>query len=89
MGRRAFILFWLAAAIAMDWEWQKLLGEERARPRVVIGAAALAVACAFAAQNGPDFALFVLIAGALAVGALAGRPDCACGRAPASSTPAR
>ena len=70
-GGVPFILFWLAAAIAMNWEWQKLVGEERRLPRVVIGAAALAVACAFAAQNGPDIALFVLIAGALAVGALA------------------
>lgn len=70
-GGAPFILFWLAAAIAMNWEWQKLVGEDRRLPRVVIGAAALAIACAFAAQNGPDIALFVLIAGALAVCALA------------------
>lgn len=70
-GGAPFILFWLAAAIAIVWEWQKLLGEERRRPRFVIGAAALAVACAFAAQNGPDFALLIIIAGALVVGFLA------------------
>ena len=67
-GGAPFILFWLAAAIAMVWEWQKLLGEERRLPRFVIGAAALAVACAFAAQNGADIALLVLAAGALVVG---------------------
>ncbi|MFT4098123.1 MAG: CDP-archaeol synthase [Rhodoblastus sp.] len=70
-GGAPFVLFWLAAAIAMNWEWQKLVGEERRLPRVVLGGAALAVACAFAAQNGPDIALFVLIAGALGVGAMA------------------
>ncbi len=67
-GGVPFILFWLAAAIAMVWEWQKLVGEERRLPRFVLGAAALAVACAFAAQNGADHALLVLLVGALAVG---------------------
>jgi phosphatidate cytidylyltransferase len=67
-GGAPFILFWLAAAIAMVWEWQRLLGEERRLARVVVGAAALAVACAFAAQNGADYALAILGLGALAVG---------------------
>lgn len=70
-GGAPFIVFWLAAAIAIVWEWQRLVGEDRRRPRFVIGAAALAVACAFAAQNGPDIALFILMAGALVVGFLA------------------
>lgn len=70
-GGAPFILFWLAAAIAMVWEWQTLVGPERQRPRFIVGAAALAVAGAFAAQNGPDIALFILALGALAAGWLA------------------
>ena len=70
-GGAPFILFWLAAAIAMNWEWQRLVGEQRRLPRVVVGGAALAIACAFAAQNGPDIALMILLSGALAAGWLA------------------
>ncbi|MFV0280337.1 MAG: phosphatidate cytidylyltransferase [Rhodoblastus sp.] len=70
-GGMPFVLFWLAAAIAMVWEWQRLVGEERQLSRVVAGAASVAVACAFATQNGPDIAIFVLALGALGAGALA------------------
>ena len=70
-GGVPFIVFWLAAAVAMNWEWQRLLGERNRFARFVTGAAALAVACAFAAQNGPDIAIMVLLAGALIVGWLA------------------
>lgn len=70
-GGVPFILFWLAAAIAMNWEWQRLLGPERRVARMAVGGAALAVACAFAAQNGPDIALFVLLAGAIVAAFLA------------------
>ena len=68
VGGAPFIVFWLAAAVAMVWEWQRLVGPERRLPRIVIGAAALAIACAFAAQNGADIALLILAAGALIVG---------------------
>ncbi len=71
VGDLPFILFWLAAAIAILWEWQTLVGPVRRRARFVVGAAALSIACAFAAENGADVATAVLACGAILVGYLA------------------
>ncbi len=40
-GGAAFILAWLAAAIGVNWEWQRLVGGRAPIPRVAVGAIAL------------------------------------------------
>jgi phosphatidate cytidylyltransferase len=47
-GGIAFALFWLAAALAILWEWQALIGDARQRVGFLIGAVGIAVAAAFA-----------------------------------------
>jgi phosphatidate cytidylyltransferase len=49
-GGVAFALFWLAAGLAVLWEWQALLGEARHRARFLTGAAGIAIAAAFASH---------------------------------------
>ena len=44
VGGHVFVLFWLIAAFAINWEWQGLIGGERRLARVVIGGVALSVA---------------------------------------------
>lgn len=61
-----FILFWLAAALAIVWEWQTLVGQG-ARERVLIGGAGVAIAAALAAQHAADLALVPLFAAAALV----------------------
>jgi phosphatidate cytidylyltransferase len=48
VGGVSFALFWLAAGLAVLWEWQALLGQARHRARFLTGAAGLAIAAAFA-----------------------------------------
>ena len=47
-GGRVFALTWLAAAIAVTWEWQGMIGGARRRWRTIVGAAALAAMTALA-----------------------------------------
>jgi phosphatidate cytidylyltransferase len=49
-GGLAFALFWLAAGLAILWEWQALIGEVRHRQRFISGAIGIVVAAAFAAH---------------------------------------
>jgi phosphatidate cytidylyltransferase len=49
-GGLAFALFWLAAGLAILWEWQALLGEARQRERFISGAIGIVAAAAFAAH---------------------------------------
>ena len=73
VGGAPFTLFWLAAGVAIHWEWQNLVVTDQPRARFILGAAFLSVAAAFAAQLAPDFAIFVVACGALVVALLAGR----------------
>lgn len=66
-GGQPFVLFWLAAAIAIIWEWLRLMGAEGNRPAFAAGAAGVAAAAALAAQGLDHFAVVPLAAGALAV----------------------
>ncbi len=72
-GGPVFTLFWIAAAVAIVWEWQALIGGGRRRPRFFSAAAALAVAGGFAAQLWPERAAAVILCGALVVALLADR----------------
>lgn len=70
-GGDLFALFWMTAGLAVNWEWQGLVGGGRRLARVVSGGAAIAAAAAFA-RNGLagmaalEIALFALVAAVLA-----------------------
>jgi phosphatidate cytidylyltransferase len=70
-----FVLFWMTASLAINWEWQGLVGGERRFARVALGGAGLAVAAAMAhgGEVQPGLAGLVLAAGATAVIAGPGR----------------
>ena len=71
LGGLAFQLFWLAAGLAVFWEWQRMIGGGSLALRLAIGAVALCLA-SFAP---PDAAIMALAvgAGALALACDAGR----------------
>ena len=72
IGGTPFVLFWLAAAVAIHWEWQRMIGAARFRERFFAGAAALAIAAGLCVNLAPDIAVMVLLATSVLVGALAG-----------------
>jgi phosphatidate cytidylyltransferase len=73
IGGVPFTIFWLLAAVAIVWEWQAMIGPGRRRARFIVGAGALTIACAFAAELAPEIAALVVALGAIAVAALADR----------------
>ena len=72
-GGVAFTLFWLAAAIAICWEWQNLVGGARVRARFYVGGSAIALACSFAAQLQMEFAIAIVMVAAVLMAMLADR----------------
>jgi phosphatidate cytidylyltransferase len=71
-GGTVFVLFWLAAAAAIHWEWQRMVGGERRFARFVAGACALCLAAAFCVNLAPDLAAIVILLGVIVVGLMAG-----------------
>lgn len=71
LGGLPFVLFWLAASLAVNWEWQRMTDAGRIVPRTVAGGVALCVAAALCIQFAPDLAFLVVLAGAVAAGLLA------------------
>ncbi|MGA9824272.1 MAG: phosphatidate cytidylyltransferase, partial [Methylocystis sp.] len=69
VGGHLFVLFWLIAAFAINWEWQGLIGGERRFARVVIGAVALSAAAGFthAGEAIPGLLVLVSLAGVAAI----------------------
>ncbi|HEY0439612.1 MAG TPA: phosphatidate cytidylyltransferase [Xanthobacteraceae bacterium] len=65
LGGWIFLLFWLAAALGVCWEWMTLVFGAESRRLTTVGWAALLVAAACAALGRPEW-------GALAVAAVAG-----------------
>lgn len=51
LGGDVFALFWMMAGLAVNWEWQGLVGGERRVARVVAGGAAIAAAAAFGSNG--------------------------------------
>lgn len=47
LGGEVFALFWVVAGLAINWEWQGLVGGPRRQGRVVAGGVAVAAAAAF------------------------------------------
>ena len=72
VGGDVFALFWLAAAFAVSWEWQNLIGGEGRTARIAVGGAAVAAAMAFGRVSMPGAAALAIVVFALACAALAG-----------------
>jgi phosphatidate cytidylyltransferase len=66
VGGFVFVAFWLVAAIAVHWEWQRMTGGPHAPIRMMGGAAVIALAAGLVALGSRDAALALLIGGALA-----------------------
>jgi phosphatidate cytidylyltransferase len=64
-GGILFALFWLAAALAILWEWQALLGARRQRARFLVGATGITIAAAFASHLALGLAGAVFVAAGL------------------------
>jgi phosphatidate cytidylyltransferase len=73
-GGDLFVLFWLSAGVAVNWEWQRLIGGERLEARYGAGGAAVAAAAALGHLSLPLYAFIVIVAGAVGVAALADAP---------------
>jgi phosphatidate cytidylyltransferase len=74
-GGVLFAMFWLAAGLAMLWEWQALIGEMRHRPRFLAGAVGIAVAAAFASYIALAIASVALATEAVLTGLIAQERD--------------
>ena len=73
-GGDLFVLFWLSAGVAVNWEWQRLIGGERLEVRYGAGGATVAAAAALGHLSLPLYAFLVILAGAIGVAALADAP---------------
>lgn len=73
VGGDLFVVFWLTAAFAINWEWQGLIGGKRRLARVAIGGGAAAAAAALAHGGATLAGLAVLPCAAALVGAMGGR----------------
>ena len=71
-GGIVFVAFWLAASVVVLWEWQRMVRRERLVERVAAGSLALAFAALFALNASGLGAAAALVAGAAAVGWIAG-----------------
>jgi phosphatidate cytidylyltransferase len=74
-GGVLFAMFWLAAALAILWEWQALIGETRHRRRFLAGAIGIAVAAAFASYIALGIAAVALLAAAALTALIAQERD--------------
>jgi phosphatidate cytidylyltransferase len=63
-----FVLAWLAAALRIHWEWQRLIGGDKPRRRLAIGAFALVAAAALAVVSNLPLAILVIVLAAIAAG---------------------
>ena len=64
----------LSAGVAVNWEWQRLIGGERLEVRYGAGGATVAAAAALGHLSLPLYAFLVILAGAIGVAALADAP---------------
>lgn len=71
-GGDLFVVFWLAAAVAILWEWQRLIGGSMLLARVGLGGVVLAYAALNASRLDPMLALLVVVIGAGLMAVLAG-----------------
>ena len=72
-GGFVFLAFWGLAAIGVAWEWQRLIGGPRLPLRVAASVLALVAAAPWALYAHARLSLVMLLAGAVAAGAVADR----------------
>ncbi len=66
VGGFGFVAFWLVAAVAVHWEWQRMTGGPHEPIRMIGGGTVIALVAGLAALGARDAALLVLLGGALA-----------------------
>jgi phosphatidate cytidylyltransferase len=72
LGGVVFTVFWLLAGLALNWEWQNLVGGERLMRRIVLGGIAVASVALAGRQGLALYAALVTVALAFAAAAWAG-----------------
>lgn len=72
LGGVTFVLFWLAAAVAITWEWQRLIGSAGLLGRVLAAGLSLLVAVLLVSSGSFAWAVVVLALGMAGTAALAG-----------------
>jgi phosphatidate cytidylyltransferase len=72
VGGLVFIAFWWVGSVIVLGEWQRIVRSERLIERIAAGTLALAAAALFAMHNHAFAAIAALVAGAAAVGWVAG-----------------
>ncbi len=65
IGGAIFVLAWLAAALIVQFEWQRIIGGARQATRLAIGSAALITAAILLGTWGPGLAILTLCLAAL------------------------
>ena len=73
LGGDYFVLFWLAAGLAIVWEWQNMIDAPAALARMVVAGGTLVVAAVLARHLAVDAALVAVVVGCAVTGWLAGR----------------
>jgi phosphatidate cytidylyltransferase len=63
-----FVLIWLAAALRIHWEWQRLIGGDQPRRRLAVGALALIGAAYLVGAGNVPEAIGVIIVAAIVAG---------------------
>lgn len=72
LGGDYFVLFWLAAGLAILWEWQSMVGGPAQMARLLVGSTALVAAAVLTRHLSTDFAILTIAAACFIVGWLAG-----------------
>ena len=67
-GGLPFAILWWLAALAIHWEWQRLIGSGRDPVRLVFGALAIALAAIASPYDAGAWSLVLLVVGAIATG---------------------
>ncbi|MDB5642546.1 MAG: phosphatidate cytidylyltransferase [Hyphomicrobiales bacterium] len=65
-GGFMFVAFWLVAAVAVHWEWQRMTGGPHEQIRMAGGGAVIALVAGLAALGSRDAAVVMLLGGVLA-----------------------
>lgn len=68
LGAMIFVVIWLAAALRIHWEWQRLIGGDQPRRRLAIGALALIGAAFLVGVGNLPVAVGVIIVAAIVAG---------------------
>lgn len=74
-GGPVFAVFWLVAALAIHWEWQRMVGGDRSDARQIVGATTLLVVGAIVFLGQGDAALLALLIGTVVLAFVSSGPD--------------